>query len=728
MPSVEGDIVVDFPRRPRPWRPVLLGCGMVLATAAAWLPLVANGGPRDDAQLIANATTDGTQQSPKLASLPGGKLVVVWAGQGADDDSGIFARIRDPQTGFGPEFRVNESADGDQVEPAVAADNAGNFLVAWTGPSQAVDAQGAAIPDRGTDVFSRMFDATGTPLRGEQRLNQSIPGDQSQPAVAALTTRRFAVVFAGAGQASPAVPNTTVSDDQGIWLGTTGDTTDGYELLANQSHTQGAQQHPAAAYDGTDLLVAWDGAGPGDDEGVFAALSTGALVFPAAFRLNVTTDGHQGDPAVAAKSGGFLVAWAGQSLADSAGILLTQVADGQTQTGAEIPVNNLTDGDQGHPAVAVSGSFVGIAWDGAGGVDDSGVQARRWNFSVSLQPAADQFAVNTTTTGVEQHPALAANADGDYTVAFEGPGTDVDIFVRHYAFNDPPVVVDDFYTTNEDTPATGNVLANDSDPDGDTITVTQVTGSDSGPDNGSVTLNGNGTFTYTPFSNYHGSDHFSYRASDGTADSVRVANVTITIISVNDGGPTANPDGPFAATERVTLTVTDPARGVLANDTDPDNDVLTARLRSNPTSGAVSLSPDGTFSYTGGDHFCGDDYFSYVAFDGYIESAPARATIHVNCVHSPAEARDDQYSTVEDAELSVPATGVLQNDFHEQDDPIVAQLRDPPAHGTVTLNEDGSFDYRPDSNFNGTDTFTYEAVETNPPAPPSSSNSPSPLA
>src|SRR4029450_12354263 len=85
--------------------------------------------------------------------------------------------------------------------------------------------------------------------------------------------------------------------------------------------------------------------------------------------------------------------------------------------------------------------------------------------------------------------------------------------------NDAPVATNDAYTTNEDTPlevpAPGmlGVLANDNDPDGNPLTATLV----GGPAHGTLALNANGSFTYTPAANFNGDDTFTYRASDGTA-------------------------------------------------------------------------------------------------------------------------------------------------------------------------------------------------------------------
>src|SRR5206468_1096202 len=125
------------------------------------------------------------------------------------------------------------------------------------------------------------------------------------------------------------------------------------------------------------------------------------------------------------------------------------------------------------------------------------------------------------------------------------------------AVNDAPVANNDAYTTAEDTPLTvtaPGVLANDTDVDGDSLTAILV----SAPTHGSLGLNANGSFTYTPAPNFNGTDSFTYTANDATADS-NVATVTLTVTAVNDA-PVANNDA-YTTAEDTPLTVTAP--GVL---------------------------------------------------------------------------------------------------------------------------------------------------------------------
>src|SRR6185437_4031464 len=150
-------------------------------------------------------------------------------------------------------------------------------------------------------------------------------------------------------------------------------------------------------------------------------------------------------------------------------------------------------------------------------------------------------------------------------------------------------------------------LANDTDADGNTLTAVKVTD----PTHGVLTLNTNGSFTYTPAANYHGPDSFTYKANDGTADSNTVT-VSITVNSVNDA-PVAVADS-YSTNEDTTLTVA--AAGVLSNDTDVDGDTLTAVKVTDPSHGVLTLNSNGSFTYVPAANYHGSDSFTYKANDG----------------------------------------------------------------------------------------------------------------
>jgi VCBS repeat-containing protein len=304
----------------------------------------------------------------------------------------------------------------------------------------------------------------------------------------------------------------------------------------------------------------------------------------------------------------------------------------------------------------------------------------------------------------------AANYHGGDTFTYKANDGTADsstatVSITVSAVNDAPVAAADSYSTNEDavlTVAAGSgVLANDTDVDLDPLTAVLV----AGPSHGSLTLNANGSFVYTPATNYHGGDTFTYKANDGTVDS-NTATVSITVNSVNDA-PVAVADS-YSTSEDTALNVA-AGSGVLANDTDADGDPLTAVLVAGPSNGSLTLNANGSFSYTPTANYHGGDTFTYKANDGTVDSNVATVSLTVTSVNDAPVAVADSYLTPSDTVLSVTAPGVLTNDTDADGNPLTAVLVAGPSHGTLTLNTNGSFVYTPAARYNGPDSFTYRA-------------------
>ena len=174
----------------------------------------------------------------------------------------------------------------------------------------------------------------------------------------------------------------------------------------------------------------------------------------------------------------------------------------------------------------------------------------------------------------------------------------------------------------------------------------------------SFTLNPDGSFDYTPNPDFSGDDSFTYHANDdgangGNGADSNVATVTITVNEVNDA-PVAVDDGgaPYTTNEDGGAFTTAPS--VLTNDTDPEDDPLTAVLNTGPTNAsAFTLNPDGTFSYTPNADFFGTDTFTYHANDGNATNADsnvATVTITVNAVNdAPSFTASNPPTVLEDA-------------------------------------------------------------------------------
>ncbi len=276
--------------------------------------------------------------------------------------------------------------------------------------------------------------------------------------------------------------------------------------------------------------------------------------------------------------------------------------------------------------------------------------------------------------------------------------------------NDAPVAAADTYRTPEDTElrvaAAQGLIANDRDVDSTVLTV--VPGSVSRPARGTVLVAADGSFIYTPRADISGQDAFSYRASDGSAESLDVT-VTIDITPVDDA--------PVARADRYTTAEDEPLRlpagsSVLTNDTDVDSTTLTATLAAGPLHGQLTLAADGTFRYVPEPNFFGMDRFTYRASDGTSTSSIAEVTLEVTSVNDVPVSLGDEYQVSVELGITVTATlGVLINDTDADGDPLVALLVAPPRDGVLSLERDGSFRYTPRPGFEGVDDFGYQASD-----------------
>jgi VCBS repeat-containing protein len=163
---------------------------------------------------------------------------------------------------------------------------------------------------------------------------------------------------------------------------------------------------------------------------------------------------------------------------------------------------------------------------------------------------------------------------------------------------------------------------NDSDVDGDSMTVVLVTG----PAHGTVTLDADGSFEYTPNDNFHGTDSFTYTVNDGYGPSAE-ATATITVNPVNDTPEVSDDSYPVLPDGVLNLNA---ASGVLANDSDVDGDSLDVTLVTGPAHGTLLIDADGAFQYTPDTGYEGSDSFTYQVNDGTVDSLVASVTLNVD--------------------------------------------------------------------------------------------------
>ena len=345
----------------------------------------------------------------------------------------------------------------------------------------------------------------------------------------------------------------------------------------------------------------------------------------------------------------------------------------------------------------------------------------------------DNIILNTTPISGPSNGTVTIQSNGDYTYT-PGPGvTGTDQFVYEicddgspvlcaqatayitvYPDNNPPIAVNDFNNTLVDTPVSGSVITNDSDPDGDNLTVT--TTPVDGPTNGSVTLLPNGDYTYTPNSGFEGEDTFTYVVcDDGIPSLCDTAMVTISVIPVTDDNdpPVANPDA-YVTQEDVPV-----SGNITANDDDPDGDniILNTTPLSGPSNGSVSVSPNGDFTYTPNSGFIGTDVFTYNICDDGTPSLCDTTVVTIIVTPDFNGPENDPPFAGDDAALTpmnVPVSGDhLVNDFDPNGDNIIINTTpiSGPSNGSVVINSNGTYTYTPANGYVGPDQFVYEICD-----------------
>jgi Big-like domain-containing protein/FG-GAP repeat protein/K319-like protein len=205
-----------------------------------------------------------------------------------------------------------------------------------------------------------------------------------------------------------------------------------------------------------------------------------------------------------------------------------------------------------------------------------------------------------------------------YTITVTGTQGSATASTTVTVTNNPPVAVNDFVSTDEDTPITAiAVLVNDSDPDGDTISISDFTQ----PSHGTTGSNGDGTLTYTPDADYNGSDSFTYTITDGTLESAP-ATVTVTINPVNDT-PLAN----AGADQSVNVGDTVNLDGTLSSDVEGNTLIYQWSFVTRPSGSSAALSDPAATNPTFTADVAGTYELQLVVNDGTVDSPPDAVTI-----------------------------------------------------------------------------------------------------
>ena len=271
----------------------------------------------------------------------------------------------------------------------------------------------------------------------------------------------------------------------------------------------------------------------------------------------------------------------------------------------------------------------------------------------------------------------------------------------------PPVAVNDSgFSTARDTAlsiAASALLANDSDPNGDPLSITGV----SGGSNGTATFNGQTkTVTFTPTAGYTGPAAFTYTVSDGLGGTAN-ATVSLTVNPPVNQPPVATNDSGFIATRNTALAIAGSA--LLANDSDPNGDPLTITGVSGGVNGTATFNAqNNTVTFTPNAGYIGSAAFSYSISDGHGGAANATVSLTVSDPQPPVAVNDSGFSTNRDTALTIAGAALLANDSDPNGDPITITGVSGGVNGTASFNaQTNVITFTPIAGYTGPANFTY---------------------
>jgi gliding motility-associated-like protein len=291
---------------------------------------------------------------------------------------------------------------------------------------------------------------------------------------------------------------------------------------------------------------------------------------------------------------------------------------------------------------------------------------------------------------------------GDLGYPLPAQTTNAKVFIEVFRLS--PLANNDAANTNEDTPVSINLLANDTDsgndinPNSITIVATPLHGTLSAPSSGAV--------TYTPSANYFGADLFTYSIKDFTNLPSNVASVAISVSAVNDAPVALSTSYNTPENVALILSMTD-----ILSDVDDNLNYTSTVTTQQPTSGTALLDkPNKKIVYTPSVGFSGTDKFKIKAAD-LLGLMSNEATITVVVSNQAPKANDDLVTTAEDQLKTIDVTA---NDTDPQNnlDPTSVTVVTQPRNGSVTVNTTtGQLVYTPNSNFSGLDSLTYSVCD-----------------
>ncbi|MCP4608325.1 MAG: hypothetical protein GY845_06390 [Planctomycetes bacterium] len=365
------------------------------------------------AEFQVNTHTTNKQENPAIAMGGAGNFVVVWNSYLQDKSSnGIFAQRFDPNCSqLGDEIQINTTNSGNQKEPSVAMDTAGNFVVVWQGP-------GTVEADK-EDIFARRFDSNGRPLGSEFRVNTSTNDKQICPRAAMNNTGSFVIVWESVNvpQDGKKAICSQLYDSSGLKIST--------EFVANDGPSDG--RYPDAAMDsqGNFAIVWMQDKSSNSIMGRLYNADGSAKAEP--FEVSTIRLSSVTQPSISMSTEGrFVVAWDGHpELARLDDIHARMFEADGTAIGEQCIVNTTIEGPQQNPKIAMNNrwQFI-VVWDSKIDPDINEREIFAQRYDSMGEAIGDEFQVNTYIEADQKHPAVAMVQGRKFVTAWQSYGQD----------------------------------------------------------------------------------------------------------------------------------------------------------------------------------------------------------------------------------------------------------------------------------------------------------------
>ena len=667
-------------------------------------PSTVSGSSLIPGDIRANTTLGGTQGSDHwgqsgemITTLTDGSYVVTWSDNHSDGSGwGIFAqRFNSSGEKLGTEFQVNTYIGGSQYLPAVGSLSNGGFVISWFGES--------GVNGRG--VYAQIYDSNGDKVGTEFKASKLPSTAAYSNAVTGLDNGEFIVTWMDSNQ----------SGDQywGIFaqrFNSTGQKI-GTEIHVN-TFTNDQQYRPSISKlsDGG-FVITWMSHGQdGSGWGIFAQrFNSSGEKLGTEFQVNTFVGSTQTEPSVSGlENGGFVITWQSnyQQGDSDYGIRAQRFDADGNKVGNELHVNTFTNYHQWRPSVSKlsDGGFV-ITWWSSSNPGGNGwdVYAQRYNSSGIK--VGTEFRVNTYVYDSQLQPSVTYSQNGGFAVSWfsygQPGGSNWDTYLK-------------LFDANGNEGGDNGLLANDSDPDGDEISITLVKNfedAEATPDgDGKITILGQygsieiiaatGEYTYT-LDNTNAdvnalddsetlTETFTYTLSDG--DKTDTAELNITINGVNDAPVTVGKVIDVNEDETIEFALDD------FEFTDPEDQTYTFKLSDLDLNGGklvygadVEITGDitldaaqiATLKYTPAKDENGDDYasFSFIVNDGKVDSNKSTITIDVTPVNDAPVAQNDS-NEIDELAYSIDQNSVYGSSFISGE----IEVKDYPTFDQLTHN------------------------------------------